>query len=152
VVADEIIAGATVGLVLATAALVWTTYRLVLATRHLALVEKRIAQRARIFTDMDMYQDIAKGNRWEWSPWDVDERDSRYHDWDLWRERCIRYYPRIYDPTMKALYEEFVPFLRKQAGKERWGEVYSSLRKQADSRLLDLRAQLQQLDRVEDEA
>ena len=136
--------------VLVAAALVYATWNLFRATNRRASIEKREAERRRILADMDMYQDIAQVNRWEWSPYDVDERDSRYRDWDQWRERCIRYSPRIYDPTMMTFYTEFVKILRKQQGRDRWGVIVASLRKEADSRIIELRARLERIDKSDE--
>jgi len=131
------VAGAVVGVL---------TYR---NQRRQSEHQKREAERERIIEEMKVFQDIAKGNRWEWSPWDVTVGSYDYHEWDLWRARCISYYPRFHDPVMLPIYTEFVNLLRKQQGdRDRWGIVYGQVRGEADSRLVNPRARLEELDRL----
>src|SRR2546427_12735154 len=122
--AEWVLAGSSAALVIVTAVLAWATWNLYLSTGQLAMIEKRSAERARVLSDMEMYVDIASGNRWGWKPGDVSSRDGAdYVAWDEWRRRCIGYQPRFYDPTMKAFYDEWVPMLQQQKSLDRSGQV-----------------------------
>ena len=118
--------------------------RATLAAEKSAKVAEKYSERAAIVDDLEMYQDIAAGNFWGWNPWTVPVGANGYDQWSLWRERCIRYAPRISDVT----YTEFARLLGKKKedkGGERWDPVIKGVTIEAKRQLAILQDRLAKL-------
>ncbi len=90
-----------------------------------------------------MYSDLAYGSMGA-TPWTVNANSENYTEFVAWRNRCLSYYPRMYDPTMKDFYDEFLTMLRKQGGDAaRWSVVYNTgVALESQHQIVNLRARL----------
>jgi len=152
------VAVATIGLVFATLvlgrhsselnqvtkALTNATERMTKATERMAL----LAERAQVLDDIRMYQDIAEGNRWEYGPGGGDVGTSDHDKWDMWRQRCIEYRPRILDPQLKSLYDEFIPMLKGQKTRDRWTVVFADVKLEAQRQISPLQGRLKRVNEL----
>jgi len=145
------VALATIGLAVATlvlglhsSVLNRVTGALTSATERMAL----LAERAQVLDDVHMYQDIAEGNRWEYGPGGGDVGTSDHDKWDMWRQRCIEYRPRILDPQLKSLYDEFIPMLKGQKTRDRWTVVFADVKLEAQRQISPLQGRLKRVNEL----
>lgn len=141
-VSDWVLAIATVVLAIGTSVLAWATWNLFRATRLLAKIEEKRERRNVLETQVKMHQDIAAGNRWNWSPWDVTVGSYDYHEWDAWRARCISYAPRFTGPT----YYKFAQLLAKKGDREEWDRTFKDVKVEAERQVAILQEQLARID------
>src|SRR6266540_6858006 len=110
--------GVIVSLVIACASLLVSALTL--------LHRRKESTRDRLQKDLLMYQDIARGNKWNWRP-NEGYGHAEYPRYVAWTERCIAYTPLVSEPV-RAAYSRWVNWLtgRPSAGADYdglYGEV-----------------------------
>jgi hypothetical protein len=107
---------------------------------------KAAPQREVLEKELDLYQDIARGNIWNWARTDVGVNDLRYRDWEAWARRCISYAPRI-DKRIRETYNRWIGLLQTmgQGQRDEWTRFTREVQAFCDTKIKELQKELDKM-------